>query len=615
MMKYWFYRIAVVSLFQLLLPLGNSEAGSTFNPHTNRPDKCVTVEEEDGSPSMVSCQRLEVTSGTLTDDGDGAFSLSTGGGGGNSFETIATPAGTSPVADSSTDTLTVTEAAGIDITGTAGTDTLDVAFDPTEITGNRTWDDGTTSAQDVWTWNLSSGTDPTITFFDNRITLTANASVSGTLSLPSLTAGSVPFIGSLGVITEDNTNLFWDDTDDGLAIGTTGIATSGNQLRVYRNTLGTTTPQLLLEEDGTGDPTLSWLLTAGDQWVMGLDTSQGELILANASALAADTGAVQTWFPTGDAVTFGTSVDLGGKVNIDGTADEIQLQIQANSSQTANVAVIENSSGTDLWSIDGSGNILFGTSAILSGGNSASIVVPTSASPTTASEARVAFDNNAWATGRGALQVNDGTANGYGVAILASDTCTNGQVAQFNTNGTWTCETSSGSDTNADKEFVWPAGSPWPLDAAESWSVLAKDTGTNLDNFVLDFDQTTDECRTVAFTAPPDITSGGTVTFGVIWYSASVTTNEVVWDFRHNSGVAEGVDLDQALTTVAAAADTVQGTAGQVTMTTWTETQTNLAWAASDLVVGEFCRDANHADDDFAADARAVILFIRVPRS
>lgn len=172
-----------------------------------------------------------------------------------------------------------------------------------------------------------------------------------------------------------------------------------------------------------------------------------------------------------------------------------------------------------------------------------------------------------------------------------------------------------GTDTNADKEFVWPMSALLMLDAAESIGTISKDAGTNLDLLPVDFDQSTDECRTFAFLVPPDVTAGGTVTFTVVWYSASVTTNNVVWDIRHNSGVAEGVDPDQSLTVVAAAADAVQGTAGQVTFTTWTETQTNLAWAASDFVTGEVCRDANNASDTFAADARGLTFAIRIPRS
>lgn len=67
-----------------------------------------------------------------------------------------------------------------------------------------------------------------------------------------------------------------------------------------------------------------------------------------------------------------------------------------------------------------------------------------SAAPTTASAGAFAFDNNAWATGRGAFQVFDGTANTYLVGALASDTPTDGQVPMWHTGGTVTWDTATG---------------------------------------------------------------------------------------------------------------------------------------------------------------------------
>lgn len=66
---------------------------------------------------------------------DGAWNDLSGGGGGssNSFETISVPYGTSPVADSSTDTLTITESNGIIITGTASSDTIEFSTNATEL--------------------------------------------------------------------------------------------------------------------------------------------------------------------------------------------------------------------------------------------------------------------------------------------------------------------------------------------------------------------------------------------------------------------------------------------------------------------------------------------------
>src|SRR3990167_4999557 len=182
-------------------------------------------------------------------------------------------------------------------------------------------------------------------------------------------------------------------------------------------------------------------------------------------------------------------------------------------------------------------------------------------------------------------------------------------------NGATVTQVGAGSDTNADKEFVWPMSALLPLEAADSIPPLAKDASTTFDFLPVDFDQSTDEGRTYTCMVPPDMTSCGTVTFGVVWYAASVTTNNVMWATTQNGGVAEGVDPDVSSTTEAAAADAVQGTAGQITITTWTQTTTNLNWTASDFVTGVIFRDANHASDTLAADARAVAFFIRIPRS
>jgi len=61
----------------------------------------------------------------------------------------------------------------------------------------------------------------------------------------------------------------------------------------------------------------------------------------------------------GDSCTFGSNTELG-LVGIDGQADEIQLTIQAVSGQTANIFVIEDSSGNDLFAIAADGSITTG---------------------------------------------------------------------------------------------------------------------------------------------------------------------------------------------------------------------------------------------------------------
>ncbi len=68
--------------------------------------------------------------------------------------------------------LTATEGLAIDLSSAgAGTDQT-IAFDPTEFLGSRTWGDGSTDTI-VWTFNRSTGTDPTITFNSGSIGLQA----------------------------------------------------------------------------------------------------------------------------------------------------------------------------------------------------------------------------------------------------------------------------------------------------------------------------------------------------------------------------------------------------------------------------------------------------------
>jgi hypothetical protein len=82
---------------------------------------------------------------------------SSGGAGGASFTTIQTDAGTNPVAVGATDTLTLTSAdSSITITGTSGTDTVDLAAAPADDTGAIQFNDAG-----------SLGGDDTELFWDN----------------------------------------------------------------------------------------------------------------------------------------------------------------------------------------------------------------------------------------------------------------------------------------------------------------------------------------------------------------------------------------------------------------------------------------------------------------
>jgi len=78
-----------------------------------------------GELSMIrGCEDGEVSKWNDTLEQWECAADNSGGGGANSFETVNAPAGTDPVAESATDTLNLTSST-LDITGTAGTDTVD----------------------------------------------------------------------------------------------------------------------------------------------------------------------------------------------------------------------------------------------------------------------------------------------------------------------------------------------------------------------------------------------------------------------------------------------------------------------------------------------------------
>lgn len=192
-------------LFLVLLVLGAARAwadGDTYPPGYDPINDAVDVAGDE------ECLTRETgTSGKF-------FEWQTCGAGGssNSFETLDAPAGTDPVADSGTDTLTITEGLGLDITGVVA-DTLDFAFDSTELT-NLTWSAGG-SASIVHTFNVS-GTDTTVTYGSANVTFSHDITVSG----GDLLTGNIAF--RIGDAATDNITLTTDGTGTAEVVLPTG---------------------------------------------------------------------------------------------------------------------------------------------------------------------------------------------------------------------------------------------------------------------------------------------------------------------------------------------------------------------------------------------------------
>jgi hypothetical protein len=62
---------------------------------------------------------------------------------------------------------------------------------------------------------------------------------------------------------------------------------------------------------------------------------------------------------TGDDVALGnTSLVNSSKLSVDGDADQVQLTLQGNGTQTDSIMIVETSAGTEVFNIDASGNVL-----------------------------------------------------------------------------------------------------------------------------------------------------------------------------------------------------------------------------------------------------------------
>jgi uncharacterized protein involved in high-affinity Fe2+ transport len=333
------------------------------------------------------------------------------GSGTNTFATISAPSGTSPVADSTSDTLTLLNGAGVSITGNSTTDEVTIAavlgadvsgselVDGTieevdlEVTnsatdnyvltfdsasGGFTWVDPTTvglsydfditdgsttqtlSNGDVFTFVDGSNIDAVVTATD---TVTINLSSTPTISgLTTLNGGLTIQAGDNFIFNGDTLT---DLTGTGLTLnGTTLEATLGTAIDTGEITNGT----ILfadLNDNGCGNQdVIKW---NGSAWTCAADsTGSGTNTFATISApsgtspvadstsdtltLLNGAGVSITGNSTTDEVTIAAvlGADVSGSELVDGTIEEVDLEV-TNSATDNYVLTFDSASGGFTW--------------------------------------------------------------------------------------------------------------------------------------------------------------------------------------------------------------------------------------------------------------------------
>lgn len=156
--------------------------------------------------------------------------------------------------------------------------------------------------------------------------------------------------------------------------------------------------------------------------------------------------------------------------------------------------------------------------------------------------------------------------------------------------------------------LLWPGDREDPASNAPGASTITSAAAATTNAFqtevpVLDFDQTTDECTSFPFYVPANYSSGGTVI--VQWCCTGATSGNVVWKASIYVATASSSDIDTsaAFNTVDVfTAEAVPGTAGHFKTSSKALTSPGLAAARYAIVM--LGRDADHASDTAAADAR-----------
>ena len=145
------------------------------------------------------------------------------------------------------------------------------------------------------------------------------ATLSTSLTLSALTLGSIPFAGTAGLISQDNSNLFWDNTNKRLGIHTT---TPTNSI-----SLGGTAARKIWMERHTTANTAGNILTvqSGSATSAATNKAGGKLVLSSGISTGSQTGTVEVW--TAAAGTAGTTDNTPSvKLAIAGSGAQVLTQ-------------------------------------------------------------------------------------------------------------------------------------------------------------------------------------------------------------------------------------------------------------------------------------------------
>lgn len=153
------------------------------------------------------------------------------------------------------------------------------------------------------------------------------------------------------------------------------------------------------------------------------------------------------------------------------------------------------------------------------------------------------------------------------------------------------------------------------FDALETnFAPLNQDNGSTARILSRAFDDTTEEFVNFSLKVPSNINTSGTVTFRVWMYAATAVASRFVQLTFDHRAVDNSESWDGAYTSEDSGDLAIDGTQDDITEGTWTETVSNLGWAANDYVMCRLSRIAP-SGTNLSGDLYIVGFAVEIPRS
>ncbi|MDB5260197.1 MAG: hypothetical protein JWN37_428 [Candidatus Nomurabacteria bacterium] len=182
---------------------------------------------------------------------------------------------------------------------------------------------------------------------------TTNQTTSGNSYFSALTSGSIPFIGAGGLLSQNNSNLFWDNTNARLGVGTStpvnALTVVGNGLLTGSLTVGNGSTNAIVDINGlSSNSALLRFLRSG--------TEAGRITFANSADMT---------FQLGSSPAEMMRITSAGNIGIGSTTPGSKLSVTGASGSIAPLFTVASSTNSVLFNVLANGNVGIGTTTPL----------------------------------------------------------------------------------------------------------------------------------------------------------------------------------------------------------------------------------------------------------